>query len=123
MTPENSRPIPSVIEVPVARTAVGKLSAVYTLTAGSTPMPKNDMTHPITRTASGPLVNPKINAATAAIVPNRMITGRLPHRSTRKASAGLPGIDTRTMIAVKANAEVSVKPIVLIVVGMKVWIE
>jgi hypothetical protein len=86
-------------------------------------MPKKDMTQPTTRTSTAPRVNPKIRAAMAATVPNTMITLRRPHRSTSQASASLPGMDTSTMTAVKANADVSVKPMEATTVGMNVWIE
>lgn len=55
-------------------------------------------------------------------MPNTMITVRRPHRSTSQASASLPGMDT-TMTAVKAKADVRVKPIEATTVGMNVWIE
>jgi hypothetical protein len=86
-------------------------------------MPKKDMTQPTTRTITAPLMNPNTRAAMAASVPNTMITLRRPHRSTSQASASLPGMDTSTMTAVKAKADVRVKPIEATTVGMNVWIE
>src|SRR6201986_2027152 len=122
-TPDMRRPTPSVRQVPVARIGVGELSPGQTLTARAAPTPKNDIRPPTSSTGTAPRTKPKASAATAAISPNAMITGRRPQRSTTQASSSLPGIDTPTMTAVNTNAEVRVKPIDATTVGMNVWIE